>query len=89
MTKTKVLSVVANPNDRSDGPNFGLVRAIEGAISAFLNENGGTEESYELAGATIDAHAGSAQDPSAVFGRTLVVLHYEPGEEHSAKSKKK
>lgn len=85
MAKTKVLSVVANPNERAEGPGFGLVAAIESKIASFLEEQGGEELGYELAGATIDPAAGSAQDPQAVFGRTLVVLKYEPG----SKPKKK
>lgn len=88
MVKTKVLSVVANPNDRIDTPGgFGLVGRIEGAIASFLEENGGVEESYELAGTAIDSGAGSVQDTQAVFGRTLVVLKYEPGSVGKKKKK--
>jgi hypothetical protein len=82
----KVLSVVANPNERTDGPlGYGLVSKVEKSISAFLEEVGGTEVSWEMTGTVIDPGAGSAQDAEAVFGRTLVVLEYEPG----AKKKKK
>ena len=87
MVKTKVLSVISNPNERADGPGFVLVKAIEHRIATFLEEVGGTEAGYDLAGASIDAGAGSAQDSQAVFGRTLVVLKYESGE--APKKKKK
>ena len=83
----KVLSVVANPNERADGPSgFGLVAAIEKRIASFLEENGGKEVSYELAGTSIDI-TGSAQDPQAVFGRTLIVLEYEPVSKPAPKKK--
>jgi len=89
MVKTKVLSVVANPNERPDGPSgFGLVATIEKRIASFLEETGGAEVSYELAGAAIDTGAGSAHDTQAVFGRTLVVLKYELGLGIKRRSKK-
>jgi len=87
MVKTKVLSVTANPNERVDSPKgFGLVAAIERAISLFLEEVGGEAVSFDLAGPVIDAHAGNVHDPDAVFGRTLVVLKYEASK---AQEKKK
>jgi hypothetical protein len=90
MTKTKVLSVVANQNERSDSPNgFGLVAAVERAVSSFVEENGATEVSYTLSGTVIDAGAGSVNAPDAVFGRTLVVLTYEPGTKPKETKKKK
>ena len=86
MSQTKVLSVTANQNERIDGPSgFGLVAAIERRIASFLEETGGEAVSFELAGTVIDAGAGSVQDTQAVFGRTLIVLVYEPG----SKPKKK
>ena len=88
MTKTKVLSVVAHSTERVDGPRgYGLVAAIERSISSFLEGNGGEEVSYTLAGATIDQAAGHIDAPDAVFGRTLVVLTFEPGSKPKKKGK--
>lgn len=87
--ETKVLSVVANPNERLESPaGFGLSAMIEKKIESFLEEVGGEKVSYELVGTLIDAGIGSAQDPQAVFGRTLVVLKYEPGAAPKSKKKK-
>ena len=77
MERTKVLSVVANSTERSDSPSFGLVKAIENAIEAFLKGEKGESKGYDLVGTQIDAGAGSVADAQAVFGRTLVVLRYE------------
>ncbi len=86
--KQKVLSVVAGPSERAENPSFGLVKAIENAVSSFIEADGGELESFKLEGTMIDAGAGSAADPQAVFGRTLVVVTYKPGEKSEGKGKK-
>lgn len=86
--KTKVLSVVANSTERSDSGSFGLVRAIESAVNGFVESEKATLVDFELAGTAIDSGSGSAQDPQAVFGRTLVVVHYEVGSKKASKAKK-
>lgn len=88
MIKTKVLSVVSNPNERVDHPAFGLVKAVEAAVDGFISDSGGDLVGFDLAGTSIDSGAGSAQDPQAVFGRTLVVVRYEAAAAKKAHKKK-
>lgn len=85
--KTKVLSVVANSTERPDGPAFGLVKAVENAVSEFISSVKGTLEGFELAGTVIDSGAGNANDPNAVFGRTLVIVRYEGGSKRKSSKK--
>ena len=68
-----ILEVVALPTERDAK---GLSAKVKAAVETFLRENKGTLVGYDLSGTKLDDH-GSPQNPTALFGRTLVLLRWQ------------
>lgn len=77
------IEVVSNRSARVVVP---LAKAVDVAVAAFLDEEGGTLEDYKLSGTVLED--GIAEGKAVVCGKTLVTINWTNGGKKKKNGKK-